>query len=117
MGDDLVPREKGGQTPAQREYPRDAQGVLGAVIDTFAASNIPISSRHKGIIGKQAKELLIDGFDFETVVVASVISLRRAQPQNLHFIAADLVMARAGQRMTRREYEQALQDEMELGGK
>lgn len=91
-----------------------AQDVVATVCDTFAAKSIPLPSRHKGMIARQAKELLTDGFDYETVVVASVIALRRAQPQNLHFIAADLVMARAGERMTRREYEKALQDEMEL---
>lgn len=91
-----------------------AQDVVATVCDTFAAKGIPLPSRHKGIIARQAKELLGDGFDYETVVIASVIALRRAQPQNLHFVAADLVMARAGERMTRREYEKALQDEMEL---
>jgi hypothetical protein len=94
--------------------PKTAQDVLITVCDTFAEKQIPLSSRHKGMIARQAKELLDDGFDYETVVIASVIALRRAQPQSLHFIASDLVMARAGERMTRVEYERALQDEMEI---
>lgn len=94
----------------------NAGDVIASVVDTFREKGIPVASRHKGIIGKQAKELLDDGFDFATVSVAAVIAVRRGEPQNLHFIASDLVMARAGQRMTRREYERALQDEMEIGG-
>lgn len=93
-----------------------AATVIANVMDVFAAKNIPVASRHKGIIGKQAKELLADGFDVSTLTVAAVTALRRGEPQNLHFIANDLVMAKAGQRMTRREYERALQDEMEIRG-
>lgn len=107
-------RELATQRLAAEEYPRDAQGVVGIVVDTFTAKGIPIPSRHKGMLARQAKELLSDGFDYETVVVASVVALRRGQPHNAHFIASDLVFARAGERMTRREYEKALQDEMEL---
>lgn len=105
----------GGATPDERGP--NAATVLRVVAETFAEHGVPVSSRHKAIIGKQAKELLEDDFDEQTVIVASVIALRRGQPQNMHFVAADLVMARAGQRMTRREYEIALQDEMELGGR
>lgn len=100
------------QSPAVRSP--TAQDVVATVVDTFTAKGIPIPSRHKGMIARQSKELLSDGFDYETVVVAAVVSLKRGQPQNLHFIASDLVLARAGERMTRREYEKALQDEMEL---
>lgn len=107
-------KELATQRLAAMQYPRDAQGVVGTVVDTFTAKGIPIPSRHKGMIARQSKELLDDGFEYETVVVAAVVSLKRGQPQNLHFIASDLVLARAGERMTRREYEKALQDEMEL---
>lgn len=91
-----------------------AQDVVGMVVDTFAAQGIPLAGRFRGIIGRHAKDLLDSGFDFETVVVASVMAIRRGAPQNLTFIATDLVTARAGQRMTRHEYERALQDEMEI---
>lgn len=93
----------------------NAGTVIKNVIDLFSAHGVPISSRHKGMLARQSKELITDGFDAGTVTVAAVIALKRGEPQNLHFIAADLVMARAGQRMTRREYERALQDEMEIG--
>ena len=115
MGKDLEPRQPESALSPERQ--KSAQDVIGTVCDTFAAEGIPILPRHKGIIGKQAKECLEAGFEFETVVIAAATALRRGQPQNLHFIANDLVMARAGKRMTRGEYERALQDEMELRGK
>lgn len=96
------------------QRPHTAQDVVGTVVDTFRECGIPLAGRFRGIIGRHAKDLLDSEFDFETVVIASVIACRRGQPQNLTFIATDLVMARAGQRMTRREYEQALSDEMEI---
>ncbi len=92
-----------------------AGDVLAAVSEAFTAKGIPISTRHRGILGKQARELIDSGFEFDAVVLACVMALRRGEPQNAHFIAGDLVTAKAGQRLTRREYERALQDEMELG--
>ncbi len=92
-----------------------AGDVLAAVSEAFTAKGIPISTRHRGILGKQARELIDSGFEFDAVVLACVMALRRGEPQNVHFIAGDLVTAKAGQRLTRREYERALQDEMELG--
>lgn len=96
--------------------PWNAGDILAAVVEAFSEMGIPIASRHRAIIGKQAKELLADGFDPHTLILAAAISLKRMEPQNLHFIAGDLVMARGGVRMTRREYERAMQDEMEIGG-
>jgi hypothetical protein len=96
------------------QRPRTAQDVVGEVVDVFAEQGIPLAGRFRGMIGRHAKDLLESGFDFETVVVAAVIAVRRGAPQNLTFIATDLVTARAGQRMTRQEYERALQDEMEI---
>lgn len=92
-----------------------AGSVIGAVVDLLGAHDIPISERHRGMLGKQAKDLLASGFDVDAVVLACVTALRRGEPQNAHFIAADLVTAKAGQRMTRREYERALEDAMEVG--
>jgi helix-turn-helix protein len=95
---------------------RTAQGVVATVVDAFSERGVPIPSRHRGIIGRQAAELLESGFDWEAVVLACVTALRRGEPQNAHFVAGDLAMASSGQRITRREYERALQDEMELAG-
>jgi hypothetical protein len=96
------------------QYPRDSAGVVAIVCDNFTAKMLPIPRAHIAILGKHAKALLEDGFEWETVVVAAAIALRRGQPQFLQYIASDVVMAKAGERMSRRQYEQMLQDEMEL---
>ena len=101
-------------TTADAVVGRSAQTVIGDVVDAFGAYDIPVSSRARGMIGKQAVDLLASGFDYEVVVLASVTAIRRGEPQNAHFIAGDLVLARAGQRVTRRDYERALQDEVEI---
>jgi len=99
-----------------RVTPATAADVIAAVVDTFALDGIPVASRHKGMLAKQAKELLSDGYSWKLLVMASVYSLRRSQPQNMHFIANDLNMAGARKYMTRRDWDVALQDEMEIGG-
>jgi hypothetical protein len=104
-----IERKTGQVTPA------NAHDVMATVIDTFQAKGIPLPRRFKGMIAKNAKELLEDGFDFETVAIAAVIACKRGQPYALPYIAGDIVMARSGERMTRREYEKALEDEMEVG--
>lgn len=106
--EDVVVRKSGEVTPA------NAGDVVGTVVDIFAEQGIPMSGRFRGMIGRHAKDLLESGFDFSTVVVASVMACKRGAPQNITFIAQDLVMARAGQRMTRREYERAIEDELEI---
>ena len=106
----------GSQHDAYLDRQPSAQEVIANVVDTFSEKGIPIPSRHKGIIGKQAKELLADGFDVSTLTIAAVVALKRGEPQNMHFVASDLVMARAGQKLSRSEYERMLRDEMEIGG-
>ena len=95
--------------------PLNAADILAIVIDRFAANGIPLTSQAKGMIARQAKQLLDDGFDYTTIIVAAVMAVRRGMPQGVHWIAADLVTARGGLRMTRREYEKALEDELEVG--
>jgi hypothetical protein len=106
MSEDLEPR--------QGQEIETAHDVVKLACDVLEGT--PIPSAHRGIIGRHAKLLLADGFDGELLVVAAVTALRRGAPQHMQFIAADLAMARGGKRMTRREYERALQDEVELRG-
>ena len=105
---DEVVRKTGEVTPA------NAGDVVRTVTDIFAEQGIPLAGRYRGMIGRHAKDLIDSGFDFSTVVVASVMACKRGVPQHTTFIAQDLVMARAGQRMTRREYERAIEDELEI---
>ena len=92
-----------------------AQDVIATVIDTLALKGIPLAPRYKGQLAKESKALLEAGFEYETVVVAALICVRRGVPHLLQHVASDLTAARAGDRMTRAEYERALQDEIEVG--
>lgn len=96
---------------------KTAQTVVGDVVDVCAEFDVPLSTRHRGMLGKQAEDLLKSGFDYEVVVLACVMAVRRAEPQNAHFIASDLVLTRAGQRITRKDYERALRDEQEIANR
>lgn len=111
----LRPTETPTGVSAELAIPTNTRTVIATVVDVFAAKGVPLSERHRGMLAKQAKDLLTSGFDEQLVALAAVTAERRGEPQNMHFIANDLAMTRAGERMTRREYEKALEDEMEVG--
>lgn len=92
----------------------NARDVVATVVDIFAEQGIPLAGRFRGMLGRHAKDLLESGFDYSTVVVACVMACKRGVPQHVSFIAQDLVMARAGAKMSRREYERAIEDELEI---
>jgi hypothetical protein len=94
--------------------PYNAGDVVAAVVDIFAEQGIPLAGRFRGMLGRHAKDLLDSGFDYFTVVTAAVMAFKRGVPQHTTFIAQDLVMARAGAKMTRAEYERAIEDELEI---
>jgi hypothetical protein len=96
--------------------PRTAQDLVQVVVDRFALAGVIVPPRHRGMIASQAKELLDAGMDFGDVVVAAIIAVRRGSPQHLHYIAGDVNVAKAGQRISRREYERELEDARELAG-
>lgn len=92
--------------PSTRQI--NAADIVGAAVDTLSLHDVPVTGRARAMIGKQAKELLADGFPPQTVLLAAVTSLRRGAPQHMHFVAQDIAITEAGQRMTRKQYEQAL---------
>jgi len=94
--------------------PYNAGDVVAAITSIFAEQGIPLAGRFRGMMGRHAKDLLESGFDYSTVVVAGVMACKRGVPQHMTFIAQDLVMARAGVKMSRREYERAIEDELEI---
>lgn len=106
---DLVVRKSGPPTPV------NSADILATLIDSFKTHNIPLSSRYKGIIATRAKQLLEDGFDHQTITIAAAIAIRRGQPHLIEHITQDLVLAREGHLLTREQYQQQLQDEIELG--
>lgn len=85
-----------------------AAEIVAALVDTMSLHDVPVTGRAKGMIGRQAKELLADGFTAETVLAASVIALRRGEPHVAHFIAQDIVLMLAGQKITRSDYEREM---------
>jgi len=97
-----------GLEPALSVQVVTAQAVVSATIDTMKLHGIPVTSRVKGMLGVQAKELLEDGFDADVILTASVLAIRRGAPGHMHHIAQDLVVARAGQRLGRRDYDAQL---------
>jgi Helix-turn-helix domain len=94
--------------------PFTAADVVAALIDVFRVHHVPLNRRYVGMVARSSKELLEDGFDFATVTVAAVTSVRRGCPWQVHHIAQDLAVTKAGQRMGRDEYERMLDDEMDL---
>jgi hypothetical protein len=84
------------------------QAVVQTVCDSLMAKGVPIPRAHLGMIGRHARTLLEDGFEFETVVTAALLALRRGTPQHMG------EMARTGVRLSRRDYERALEDEVEI---
>lgn len=105
-----IVRKDGSVTPV------NAADILAEVIDRFREHGIPLPSKYKGQLARALKGLLEDGFDWRTLTLAAATSIKRGEPHNLHHIALDLMLARKGMKMTRLEYEKALQDEMEIGG-
>jgi hypothetical protein len=83
--------------------------IVAAVVDTLRVYDVPMTGRAKGMIGKQAKELLADGFPPETILAASVLAVRRGQPHVAHFIAQDIALMQAGQHLSRAEYQKELE--------
>jgi hypothetical protein len=96
------------QLPQPTPEPVTASTILSAAIDTLAVYEIPVTSRAKGMLARQAKELLQDGFPAEVILTASVLSIQRGAPGHMHYIAQDIVVARAGKRITRSRYEREL---------
>ena len=94
--------------------PRSAQDLVAFVVDRFSASGVVIPPRHRGMLASGAKELLDAGMTYGDVVVAAIIAVRRGAPQHLHYIAGDMNVAKAGQRITRRDFERELEDAGEL---
>lgn len=104
-----ITRRDGSVTPV------NAGDVLARVIDWLREAQMPISRQAKGMIARQSKELLEDGFDADLVGAAAVLAVRRCVPHHMHFIASDLAAARAGQWIsTRDEYRKSIEDEVEL---
>lgn len=88
--------------------PTDAKGVVAALVDTGRATGIVVPPSWLAIVGRHAKTLLGGGMRVDIVIAACWMAILRGQPQMAQHIAGDLVLAGAGLKMTRAEYEMKL---------
>jgi hypothetical protein len=107
MTEELVPYE--GALPDQPT----ARDVLALVIDAHRHRGLILASRTKGILAKQAKELLADGFDPLLVARACWVAANRGEPHNAWRIAEDMQRVAAATYLTRKRYDAKLKDEAE----
>jgi len=95
--------------------PRDtAQTVVSDAVDEARAVGLPVSRRSIGMLAKQAKELLEDGFDGDCLRFACWLAIQQNAPHRLTWIAGDVAGVQAGTLMDSRTYRQRLQDEVEI---
>jgi len=95
--------------------PLNAGDVVATVVDWCSSRHMPLARQWKGMIARQAKTLLEDGFSFEVVAMAAIFSIRRGAPQHMHFLAGELTAVRAGEWIsTRDEWRRMLEDEDDI---
>jgi hypothetical protein len=92
----------------RREH--DAQHAIAEIVDVTRPLGLSLPEPWKSILGRNAKSLLQVGTPWEVVIAAATISIMRSKPEVMQYIAGDLMVAYAGLRMSRREYERKLDD-------
>ena len=88
--------------------PWNAGDAVAATVDVCKAMGIPVAPSIKARLGKAAKGLLGAGFDPRTVVAAMVVTAIHGVAPVLESIAQEMVVAAAGHRRTRHDFQQAL---------
>ena len=93
----------------------EGRDIVAQTVTHFTDTGIVIPPSWRGIIGRNAAALLGAGFDEGTVGMAAVLAVRRGAPQLMQYIAGDIMLARTGQHLDRKEYERQLADFREVG--
>lgn len=88
--------------------PFNAGDAVGATVDVCREMGFPVAPQIKARLGKGAKELLDAGFDPKIVTSAMVVAVRTGWFGSVESIAQEMVVALAGGRMARAEYQQVL---------
>lgn len=88
--------------------PFNAGDAVAATVDVCREMGIPVAPSIKARLGKGAKGLLESGFDPKIVCAAMVIAIRTGWFGSVESIAQEMVVATAGGRMARSEYQRAL---------
>lgn len=92
-----------------------AAHIMAVIGETFSAEGVPLARRARGILARQSKELLEDGFAPTVVARACIVAERRGEPHNAWRIAGDIARVEAGLHMTRADYERELKAQLTPG--
>ena len=92
-----------------------AAHIMVVIAETFTGENVPLARRARGILARQSKELLEDGFQATVVARACIVAERRGEPHNAWRIAGDIARVEAGIHMTRTDYEKELKAQLTPG--
>ena len=94
------------------ERPPNAHDVMAATIGYLnrTEGGVTVGSRERGILARQAKELLTDGYPPHTVARALVVAWQRGEPHNAWRVCGDLTRAEAGLHIDRADYRRLLND-------
>jgi len=104
MGD-VVPIS--GDLPEKKVAP--GQALFAAIMDELAATGTTLTRRSISRSVKDGKTALADGLDPETVLTGCLLALRRGQPHLTEALINDVSLAKSGARLSRSEYETAIQ--------
>jgi hypothetical protein len=88
--------------------PLNAGDVVAAAVDVCRDTGIPLAPQVKARLGRSAKALLEAEFPPTTVVSACVVAIRTGWYGSVETIAQEMVVAQAGQRITREDFRRAL---------
>lgn len=95
----------------RRNGPPTAWGASEAVactVDRCRDVGIPVAPQIKARLGKAAKGLIESGFAPDVVVSACVVAIKTGWFGSAESIAQEMVVAMAGERMGRGEYQRAI---------
>lgn len=88
--------------------PFNAGDAVAATVDLCRGMGIPVAPSIKARLGKGAKGLLECGFDPQIVCTSMVLAIEMGWFGSVESIAQELVVARAGRRRSKDEYQRAL---------
>ena len=100
--------QQGIERASGERTPFNAGDAVGAAVDVCTDLGFPVAPSVKARIGKGAKALIGAGFDPQIVTSAMVIAIRTGWFGSVETIAQEMVVAQAGSRIGRSEYQQVL---------
>ena len=105
------PDESAGQGLVRKDgtvSPFNAGDAIAAIVDVCQLNEIPLAPQVRARLGKGAKALLESGFKPDIVVAAGVTAVRAGWFGSIETIAQEMVVAKAGQSLSRQEYRSSI---------